>query len=348
VNRVPIVRVVISSLLALAVLGSLLGPATAQQATPASSDQDPLAIGTPGQIGDYEITVLSVVPNAADLVLAYNEFNPDPAPGTLFFLARIQVTYVGESSGSPWLELALTAVGNNPDEPYAEFENSCGDIPESGSVVSTELFPGGTIEYNVCWAIDQADAGSLRMEVSSYSANSDQTAGFMLGDPSLATPAAAASPAPTPVALASARFEPIPLGTPSLVGTYSLQVVAVERNATETILASATMSDPPAEGNQFYLVTISITNLGEETSSPSFDLNFKAVGELSVGYNEFSNGCGLGAGSTSNIGDLPAGGTVEVNACWEIPATEAASLVMYVDLNYAMDRAGRTWFAIQP
>jgi hypothetical protein len=348
-NRVPIVRVFIASLLALAVLSSTLGPATAQDATPAgSSIEEPLAIGTPGQVGDYEITVLSVIPDAANIVLAYNQFNSDPAPGTLFFLARIQVTYVGETSGSPWLELSLNAVGANPDAPYTEFENSCGDIPESGSLVSTELFTGGTIEYNICWAIDRADAGSLAMDASSYAGNGDQKVWFSLGDPSLATPEAPATPEATPVALASARFEPLPVGTPSLVGTYSVEVVSVEPNATELILESDSLSDPPADGNQYFLVTVSVTNQGEGPASPWFDLNFKSVGDLSVGYNEYNNSCGTIPESGLDVGDLAPGDTVEFNVCWQIPATEAASLVMYVDPSYAMNQEGRTWFSVQP
>lgn len=347
-NRVPIIRALIASLLALTILGSALVPITAQDATPAgSSVEDPLAIGTPGRVGDYEITVLSVIPDAADTILAHNQFNSDPAPGTLFFLARVQVTYVGETSGTPWLELSLNAVGRNPDAPYSEFEHSCGEIPESGSVISTELFTGGKIEYNICWAIDQADVGILMLDVSSYAGNSDEEILFALGDPSLATPEAA-TPEATPEALASARFEPIPVGTASLVGTYSVQVVSVEPNATDLILASDNPGNPPADGNQFFMVTVSITNLGEQTTSPYYDLIFKAVGELSVGYNEINDACGDIPASGEDIRDLAPGDAAEFNVCWEIPATEAASLVMYVDPTYAMDKEGRTWFSVQP
>jgi hypothetical protein len=255
---------------------------------------------------------------------------------------------VGETSGSPWLELSLTAVGRNPGISYTEFESSCGDIPESGSLVSTELFTGGTIEYNVCWAIDQADVGTLVLNASSYASDTDEEVLFSLGNASFATPEALASPAATPVALASARFEPLPVGTASLVGPYSVQVVSVEPNATERILASDSMGEPPAEGNQFFLVTVSVTNQGEETASPGYDLIFKSVGERSVGYNEFSNKCGTVPEGGGQAGDLAPGDSVEFNVCWQIPATEAASLVMYVDPTYAMDKEGRTWFSLQP
>ena len=42
---------------------------------------------------------------------------------------------------------------------YSGFENSCGEVPDELS--EAELFTGGTITGNVCWAIRSSDAASL-------------------------------------------------------------------------------------------------------------------------------------------------------------------------------------------
>ncbi|HEV2528478.1 MAG TPA: VWA domain-containing protein, partial [Thermomicrobiales bacterium] len=55
----------------------------------------PLGVGRTGEVGDYEVTVLSVTPNANDLVAAENQFNEPPSADEQFFIARLSVTYTG-------------------------------------------------------------------------------------------------------------------------------------------------------------------------------------------------------------------------------------------------------------
>ena len=133
----------------------------------------PLGVGDTGLVGDYEITVLSVTPNADDLVAAENEFNDPPAAGEQFFIARLSVTYTGSETGNPAFDLNYQSVGDSSAS-YTTFDNSCGLVPDDEYTL-TELFEGGSAEFNVCWAIDRDDADSLEMYVEPlFDFNSDR------------------------------------------------------------------------------------------------------------------------------------------------------------------------------
>ncbi len=123
----------------------------------------PLGIGRIGTIGDYEVSVLSVEPNADEIVMAENEFNEPPAEGNQFFIARIAVTYVGSTTGTPWLDLSFKSVGGKSTS-YEMFNNTCGVYPDDATAIG-ELFEGGSAEFNVCWQIASADEDSLVMYI---------------------------------------------------------------------------------------------------------------------------------------------------------------------------------------
>src|SRR5699024_2456800 len=82
----------------------------------------PLGIGRIGEVGDYEISVLSVTPNANDVVLGENQFNEPPEEGNQFFMARISVTYIGSSKGNPSYEINPQSVGTLSSS-YTIFNN---------------------------------------------------------------------------------------------------------------------------------------------------------------------------------------------------------------------------------
>ncbi len=346
-RRFPLVRLLIATLLAFGSLSGVLLPATAQTAVGASAS-DPVPVGTTATVGDYELTVLNVMPDASDYIMAYSEFNSEPEPGTQYFIARLQITYTGTASGIPWSELTLSAsTGNEDDEPYTDWGFSCGDIPDSASSRSNELFPGGTIEINACWVVDTDDVSSLVLAASpGYSFNSSGTVWFSLGNAPMATPVPATGLKDSTSALPSSRTEPIPVGTASLVGSFAVKVLSVEPDATDLIVTSESFNEPPAAGNQFYMVTVSVTNEGEETTSPWWALTFNAVGDQAIGYGENTNSCGYIPDSSYDVPDLAPGESAEFNVCWQVSTAEAPSLVMYVDTGYGGE--GRAWFDIQP
>src|SRR5690606_14381120 len=105
-------------------------------------------------------------PNANDIVMAENQFNDPPGAGNQFFITRISITYVGNETGAPSSELDYQAVGAS-SKGYTIYNDYCGVYPEDPYTV-TELFPGGTAEFNLCWQIDSADQDSLVMYIESW------------------------------------------------------------------------------------------------------------------------------------------------------------------------------------
>lgn len=138
----------------------------------------PLGVGRTGEVGDYKVTVLSVTPDATDIVAAENQFNDPPAPGDQFFIARLSVTYVGSETGNPAFDLNYQAVGESSTS-YTIFNNTCGVYSEQSYNV-TELFEDGSAEFNVCWAISSDDAGSLVMYIESLFAYGEEPVWFSL------------------------------------------------------------------------------------------------------------------------------------------------------------------------
>ena len=120
---------------------------------------NPIPMGEAVQLDDdWELTVLSVEPDATDSILAEDSFADPPASGHQFFVATVRVTYIGETS-EEFYGWNLRTVGQSAVS-YDQFDNSCGwSVPNE--LPSNELFTGGTIEGNLCWSIDSADADSL-------------------------------------------------------------------------------------------------------------------------------------------------------------------------------------------
>ncbi len=130
---------------------------------PSGTRDNPIPLGDSATSGDYTIRVIDVDLDATDLVLAENQFNESPAPGTQFSLVGVEVTYTGTTTGQPSFDLNFQAVGERAVA-YSPFDASCGVVP-ADQFQANELFPDGTTQFNVCWAIDSADTASLVMFV---------------------------------------------------------------------------------------------------------------------------------------------------------------------------------------
>lgn len=123
--------------------------------------ENPVPMGSSVSFGDgWVVTVLSVVPDATDLILQENIYNDQPSAGNQFFLARVRVDYEGEGSDTFSGSYRLRAVGPS-GVGYSTFQNSAGVIPDE--LPSSEVFTGGSIEGNIAWQIKSSDAGSLVM-----------------------------------------------------------------------------------------------------------------------------------------------------------------------------------------
>jgi hypothetical protein len=127
---------------------------------PGQSRTVPVPYGQPHDDGPWQIQVLGTAPHATAGVLSFNEFNDPPAPGRQFYLVRVRATYTSGSGSESFDADRLDAIGASAVQ-YDPDINDCGVIPDS--VPDNTLYPGGSVEGNVCWQIKSADAPSLEM-----------------------------------------------------------------------------------------------------------------------------------------------------------------------------------------
>ncbi len=198
------------------VLSSLVTLTAFAQSGDGSSRENPIALNGVGEVGDYQISVIDVIPDATEIIAAENQFNEAPAIGNQFFMARVAVTYTGSETGTPWIDLNFQAVGAS-NVGYSEYDNSCGVIPDDGASVS-ELFEGGSVEFNVCWQVSTDDTPSLAMYIDELMSFDSVPVWFSLGgdQSAIATPESGGlktAGETTEVVPESSRNEPIPVGS---------------------------------------------------------------------------------------------------------------------------------------
>jgi len=119
-----------------------------------------------------------VIPDATQLVLAENQFNDPPEEGQQFFIVTVSATYEGEGSSTLRAGNTFQVVGDSAVA-YKTFDPSCGVIPNDFAY--TEVFSGGTIEFNVCFSVKSGDTSSLVMFTEDYADfDSDKRVWFAL------------------------------------------------------------------------------------------------------------------------------------------------------------------------
>jgi len=149
---------------------------TADQATEAATDDaprasadqgtrdNPVPMETAADVGDWTVTVVDAVPDATDLILRENQFNDPPLAGSQFYLITLRATYTGTEPATFFWSLTWSAVGEAAVS-YSEGEHRCGSLPNDVADVP-EVFEGGEIEGNICFAVRAEDVDSLVLYLS--------------------------------------------------------------------------------------------------------------------------------------------------------------------------------------
>lgn len=323
------------------------------------SRESPLGIGRTATIGDYDLTVISVEQNANATIQAENQFNEIPEEGQQYFMVRVSTTYVGDETGLPFIDLDFSAVGAN-NTSYSHLLNYCGVIPDDPSMIS-EIFSGGTVEFNICWKIQSTDADSLVMYVAPQFGGDVEPLWFAVGNPVLY--AETSTPEPEMEATTITResretssdpsessgaeeSSAVPFGEVGTVGDYEVRVISVIPNANDVVAAENMFNEPPAADEQFYIARVQVTYVGDETGLPSIDLEANSVGNLRTSYSTFQDYCGVIPDDPMMISELFPGGSAEMNFCWKIKSDDAESLTMYL-VDGFIDR-DRVWFSLAP
>lgn len=136
-------------------------PTPAPRSADPGTRENPLPLGTAADIGGgWAASVIGVIPDATQLVLDRNQFNDPPPEGYQYFIVTIAATYEGEYSSTLPAGNTFHVVGESAVS-YDTFSPSCGVIPNDYGF--TEVFPGGSVEFNVCFPVRSTDVPSLVM-----------------------------------------------------------------------------------------------------------------------------------------------------------------------------------------
>lgn len=114
-----------------------------------------------GEERRWLVEVLSPVADITQAVADENQFNDPPAAGEVFAAARVRITYESGPAPANVFDLSFGAIGPS-GRVLKTFEATCGVTPDSLDSFA-ELFPGGSVEGNVCWATPSGDVPELRM-----------------------------------------------------------------------------------------------------------------------------------------------------------------------------------------
>ena len=140
---------------------------TEAAAPPAGTRENPLDLGTSIKMGDWNVSVVDVTKDAADQVMAENQFNEEPAKGRQFVMFKVKAKYVGEDSGDPWLDFSWAIIGAGGNTFGTSSDDSCGVIPKPLDDQG-ETYPDGRVRGNVCVSVPakQLKGATIRVEES--------------------------------------------------------------------------------------------------------------------------------------------------------------------------------------
>ncbi|MGY1754667.1 DUF4190 domain-containing protein [Blastococcus sp. SYSU D01042] len=138
---------------------------------------DVVPLGTPAQVGDYEVTVDAVQLDANEVVAGANQFN-DPPTGQ-YVLATLTVTYGGTEEGFPGMD--LTAIFHGSDSRQYS-DSDCSAVTPDDSMQTPTLNPGGVDTFEFCMDVaPEALAGGRLSIEPTFSWDSDERVFFAIG-----------------------------------------------------------------------------------------------------------------------------------------------------------------------
>lgn len=123
---------------------------------------------------------------------------------------------------------------------------------------------------------------------------------------------------------------PYPVGAAQrTVDGWTIQVVSVEPDATQQVLAENSFNEEPEGGRQFVIATITATYT--RPGSASFDGNFRLRlrGADNTVYTAFGDACGVTPNEWDEEIVVSMGQSVTGNLCWSVPTDELPAVRMF-------------------
>jgi hypothetical protein len=119
------------------------------------------------------------------------------------------------------------------------------------------------------------------------------------------------------------RENPYPLGTTVSNENWNVTVNSVQLAATEAVLAENIVNPAPDEGDEYILVNVSATYIGNDTGNPAIDLGFGYVtadGVTITGLDTFA----VAPDALDTLTELYNGGSISGNLVFAVPSATAA------------------------
>lgn len=130
--------------------------AAAEDTAAVGTRDNPAPAGSSAALGNYEVTLGATTLNANDVVATENEFNAPPVEGRQFVLVPVELTYTGDESGTPWVDLTIQFVGSGGNTYGTGTDDYCGVFPEPLMDLG-EMYNGATASGNECVSVPSAE-----------------------------------------------------------------------------------------------------------------------------------------------------------------------------------------------
>ena len=150
------------------------------------------------------------------------------------------------------------------------------------------------------------------------------------------------TPSTPPTVIPTQTPEPVfTINNPAPVGTelkfksgLAISVNNFVENANQMVSRAADSHTKPESGNRFVIVNMVVANRGDELLSLGPIYNLEVVGRSGISHHR--GGCWKFPNEIDSGRDLFPGGEVTGNVCFEVPQTEADSLIMFYE-EYSID-----------
>lgn len=121
--------------------------------------------------------------------------------------------------------------------------------------------------------------------------------------------------------------DPVPAGQAYILGLYEIEVVGVDRDATQTLAEADELNPPPPEGRQHLLVEVAVrytesAGVGNPASVPFF------VTDGTSNWHDYEASCGIVPDAIIRAGLIEEGDEARGNACFTVPIDAMEDLVL--------------------
>lgn len=133
---------------------------------------------------------------------------------------------------------------------------------------------------------------------------------------------------------------PLGMCTAGKVDTWDIAVTAVEADATETVLGAGAANTAPAEGSQYFMITLTGINNADAAAAPT---------DLLVGVRNgswtYQSGCGLVPDDLLDVDEVAPGESFTANRCVVVESEKVEGAVIEMALLNSWDVEVYTYYS---